>query len=71
MTDPDTPRTTAPAMECDALTEEQIAEIRAWAASPEGQRKIREAMEHARAVIAELERARRIDPARLREPVTI
>jgi hypothetical protein len=60
----------APATEGDALTV-TTEQTRAWAASPEGQRAIREAVERAQVVIADLERARRIDPARLREPVTI
>jgi hypothetical protein len=54
----------------ERITTAEIAEAHAWARSENGQRAIREATERAVAEIAELQRARRIDPARLREPVT-
>jgi len=57
------------------MTAEELAAMvehtRAWAASPEGQAEIKDAMAKAQKTIAKLERSRYIDPARLREPVTI
>jgi hypothetical protein len=53
--------------ELDAITEQ----TRAWAASPEGQQQIRDAVADAEKTIAELERAIRIPWWRLHEPVTL
>lgn len=56
-------------------TQEELDElsecVKAWVSSPEGQRQIRESAEQAQRVIDELLKEQRIDPARLREPMTI
>jgi hypothetical protein len=53
--------------ELDDLTER----TRAWAASPEGQQQIRDAVETAEKTIAEFEKSRRIPWWRLHEPMTL
>ncbi len=57
------------------VSEREIANIteqtRAWASSPEGQEEIRSSLAIAVQTVQALENAQRIDPSKLREPVSL
>ena len=51
---------------------QRIAEsLRAWAASADGEQKITAALQQAREVAEKRERSEKVDPERLRTPVTV